>query len=484
MSSTAHKSKTISGLKWSGLNQVIKQGLNITIGIILARLLNPSDFGLLGMVTVFTGFIQLFNDFGFGAALIQKQDADDLDFNSVFWFNLITGIVFFVLLTISASFIANFYNKPQISLLVKLVAWVFIIQALGYVQFTRYRKELNFKSLFIIESLSMLFSGLVALIMAYRGFGVYSLISQVLVSSVVTLFCLWIFSTWKPRFQFSKLRIQSLLKFSMPLMGSTAMGYALGNVDKILIGRFLGAPSLGIYTRAYSLMVFPVGQISGVISQVMFPSFAQIQDDKERIKGIYLKLNNVISAITFPIMAGAFVFAEPFILLVLGEQWREMIPIFKILTFIGALQSVGTLVGNIFMALGEMKLYFKVNLFSGLIFVVASIIGVNFGLLGVTISLLLATLIVAIPQWLITGNLVALSIKKYLKAMQISTLIVVFLVALFSFVNWQFKISINWFNFLCSLFLFTATYMFMSYLLNQKLMENIGIKFQSKKWLI
>lgn len=411
-----HKQKTISGLKWSGINQAIKQTANITIGILLARLLQPSDFGLLGMVTVITGFIQLFNDFGFGAALIQKQDATEADYHSVFWFNLATGFTLFLILFLTSPFIGSFYTKPEVIPLVKAVSWIFIIQALSYVQYTLLKKELNFKAIFIIESVTMMCSGIIALFMAYNGFGVYSLVAQLLTAACINLVLLWFMSTWRPTFQFSTVSIKRLLTYSMPLMGSTALNYTLGNLDKLLIGRYLGAINLGIYTRAYSLMVFPVGQISGVISQVMFPSLAQIQDDKPRIRAIYLKMNTLISAITFPIMGAAFVFAEPFVLHVLGEQWRQMIPVFKILTLVGAIQSVATLVGNIFMALGAMKLYFKVNVFSGIIFIMGSVIGLQFGLMGVVIAFAIATLMVSIPQWFLTGKLIQLDLINYFKA--------------------------------------------------------------------
>ncbi len=422
----SHKEKTIKGLKWSGIGQVIKQVANIGIGIWLARLLSPVDFGMLGMITVFTGFIQLFNDFGFGAAVIQKERVDDTDLNSVFWFNLFTGISFFILLFFSGKWIAQFYQNAQLEAIVQWVAIIFILQALTYVQQTLFRKQLDFKTIFLVELISLFIGGATAITMAYNGFGVYSLIAQLLVNSLVSVIALWFFSAWRPAFEFSFKRVKALLGYSLPLMGSSALGYVLGNLDKLLIGKFLGNQSLGLYSRAYSLMVFPVGQISGVISQVMFPSLAQIQHDKPRIKEIYLKMNRVISFVTFPMMGLGFLLAEPFVLLVLGEQWREMIPIFKMFTIVGALQSVGTLIGNIYMALGEMKLYFKVNLYSGFVFILASIIGVQFGIYGVAIAYSIASFSIGIPQWIVTGKLINVSLLDYFKAwfMNIFTAIV------------------------------------------------------------
>ncbi len=468
-----HKQKTISSLKWSGINQIFKQSLNIGIGIMLARLLSPTEFGLLGMVTVITGFMQLFNDFGFGAALIHKSDANETDYNSVFWFNLFTGFIFSGLLIIGSTFIAAFYHNPDLKIIIISISFLFIIQAFSYVQYTLIKKALNFKVLFFAELSAIIISGCTALYLAYNHYGVYSLIVQTLLNSAILGIIIWINSQWMPKFKFSIVAIKQLLKYSVPLMGSNALGYLLGNVDKILIGRFLGTASLGLYSRAYSLMIFPVGQISGVISQVMFPSLALIQNDKEKIKTIYLKMNQVISFVTFPLMALAFVLAEPFVMVVLGPQWKEMIPIFKILTIVGALQSVGTLVGNIFMALGETKLYLKVNFFSGIILILASIIGLQFGIIGVSIALLIATISIALPQWYLTGTLINLDLKKYTTAfgkniLQVVILVAVFLTPIIFNIQLSYQIQLVIFPLMA-----ITIYAILSMIINKNLVENI-----------
>ncbi len=464
----SHKERTIKGLKWSGIGQAIKQVANIGIGIWLARLLSPVEFGLLGMITVFTGFMQLFNDFGFGAAVIQKEKVDDKDLNSVFWFNLFTGITFFLILFFSGKWIAIFYDNVQLEAIVQWVAIIFILQAFTYVQQTLFRKQLDFKTIFLVELMSLLAGGSTAIIMAYNGFGVYSLIAQLLVNSLVSVITLWFFSSWRPSFEFSFERIKAMLGYSLPLMGSSALGYVLGNLDKLLIGKFLGNQSLGLYSRAYSLMVFPVGQISGVISQVMFPSLAQIQHDKPRIKEIYLKMNRVISFVTFPMMGLAFLLAEPFVLLVLGEQWREMIPLFKIFTVVGALQSVGTLVGNIYMALGEMKLYFKVNLYSGIVFILASIIGVKFGITGVAIAYSLASVAVGIPQWIVTGKLINVSLLDYFKAWFMSFVLAIVPTALIGLLYFFFGVEMHFIEALFAIALFLILFVGINWFFNRK----------------
>lgn len=475
-----HKQKTISSLKWSGINQVLKQSMNIGFGIMLARLLSPAEFGLIGMVTVITGFMQLFNDFGFGSALIHKLDANELDYSSVFWFNLLTGFVFCSLLIISSPLIALFYKNSDLKIIIISVSFLFIIQAFSYVQYVILKKNLNFKGVFIAELIAITASGSIAIYMAYHHYGVYSLVAQTLLNSAILGVVIWVNSTWTPKFKYSMQSIKQLLKYSVPLMGSNALGYLLGNVDKILIGKYLGTLNLGIYTRAYSLMIFPVGQISGVISQVLFPSFALIQHDKEKIKSIYVKMNKTISFVTFPLMVMAFILAEPFILVVLGPQWKEMIPIFKILTIVGALQSVGTLVGNIFMALGEMKLYFKVNLFSGLVFILASLIGIQFGIIGVSIAFLVATILISVPQMHITGRLIDLKLKDYFNMFKTSSLQSFFLLIIFVLLS-QLNLNIpNKGQLMLFPILALFIYMLSNFLWNKKLIFEIVNNFKKQ----
>jgi O-antigen/teichoic acid export membrane protein len=478
--SNQHKLNTVKGLKWSSFGQVIKQGLNITIGIILSRLLSPNEFGLLGMITVVTGFMQLFTDFGFGAALIQKRNLDDKDLNSVFWFNLGLGLMLTIGLFLSGPMIARFYQSEIISELIRWVSFMFFIQSLSYVQLTIFKRELDFKTVFWIEFMGMLTSGFLAIWMSILGFGVYSLVAQLLMNQFVMVIGLWAFSNWKPSLQYSVHSIKSLLNYSLPLMGSSILGYFLGNLDKLLIGRFLGNQSLGIYTRAYSLMIFPVGQISGVISQVMFPSLAQIQDDRNRIKEIYLKMNRLISFITFPLMGLGFLLSEPFVLIILGEQWREMIPLFRIFTLVGALQSIGTLIGNIFMALGEMKIYFKLNLISGLVFILASLIGLQYGIKGVAIAYSIASLSLGLPQWYITGRLINLPLKQYLNSWKITAMISLLLVFSIHFLLSSFEIVLDIWKSTGITMIFLFLYLALQFLFNRKLYMELLYSIKSR----
>jgi O-antigen/teichoic acid export membrane protein len=388
-----HKKKTLGGLKWNIINQVIQQAISLGLNIILARLLSPEDFGLIGMILVFTGFLQVFKDFGLGSALIQRVKVTPLEVNTVFWTNVLVGFLLSLGLVLASEAIGVFYNNSNLKPLITVSALNFVIQAFNYVHNTLLKKELRFRKLFGVNFLSTLISGGVAVWMAYAGYGVWSIVVQMLLNTVINTIVLWSISTWRPLFEFSWIDLKNLMRFSLPLMGTQTIHYWNRNLDNLLVGKFLGEAALGAYTRAYALMLFPVRQISSMLSSVMFPSIALIQDDIARVAKLYIKSIRILSLINFPLMGCLFVVADQFVYTILGAQWYEAIPVIRILSTVGAMQSISTLNGNIFLGLGKTTLQLKLNLVLG-VFIMSSIaIGVFFGLEGVAYGYLFSTLI-------------------------------------------------------------------------------------------
>ncbi|MCR9289860.1 MAG: MOP flippase family protein [Bacteroidetes bacterium] len=407
-----HKKKTISSLKWNVMSQIITQGTTIVVGILLARLLGPKAFGLIGMITVFTGFLNVFKDFGLGSALIHKKVIDSKDTSTAFWANLILGVLLAVILFVGSSFIANFYGEDLLGKLTKVMSIMFIIQSLNYVQLSLFKKSLDFKKLFWVNTLAVVTSGGVAIILALMDYGVWSLIFQSILRALITAFVLWFLSNWRPSFVFSKERFNELMKFSLPLMGNQTFHYWTRNLDKLLIGKYLGMSDLGYYNRSYSLMLVPVKRVSSVISTVMFPSLSIIQDDKLRIKSIYLKMSRIIASVTFPIALIFFLSAEPFVYGILGNEWLEAIPIIKILAFLSAIQSINTLNGNIYLSQGATALQFKLKLFTTPIPILLIIGGLQFGINGVALAILCSSIITSWPNWFFAGRLINCSVKE------------------------------------------------------------------------
>ncbi len=406
---------TIRGIAWNVVSRTGRITIRFGIGIILARLLSPREFGLVAMVTVITNFANIFAELGFSAALIQKKDINPEHLSSVFWLNLGAGFFLMMLFMAGSPLVAIFYEEPVLIPLTMLISTNFLISALNIVQNTLLTKSLDFRTLSIVEISAVGISGTVAVIMAYTGFGVWSLAVQSVILSSVTAILLWKFSNWYPSFTFKWHAVQDLLGFSMNLFGTQLLNYWVRNIDYVLIGKFLGTNPLGVYNRAYDLMLFPLNNVSRVLSRVMFPSFSIIQEDKKRVKNIFLKVTRTIALVTFPLMLGLFVTVDVFVITLYGTKWVEMIPILRILCLVGLMQSIGTLNGNLYLSQGRADLQFRVSLVVKIIGITGIVIGLKWGIIGVAIGYAITSVINAYPAFYFAGRLVNLTYWELLK---------------------------------------------------------------------
>jgi len=407
--------RTINGIAWSVVSRVGRLALTFVIGVILARLLSPREFGLIAMVTVITSFASIFAELGFSAALVQKQDVTQVHLSSVFWLNLGAGLLLTLIFMAGAPLIAYFYKEPMLAPLTMLISTNFFISSLNIVQNTLLSKSLDFRTLSIVEITALLISGAVAIAMAATGYGVWSLAVQSVILSVVTAIMLWVQGKWRPNFLFRWTAVQDLLGFSLSLFGTKVLNYWVRNIDYLLIGRFLGTNPLGIYNKAYEVMLFPLTSVSRVLSRVMFPSFSIIQEDKSRVASLYLQMTRTIALVTFPMMLGLFVTVESFVLVIFGPQWAGMIPILRVLSLVGMTQSIGTLNGNLYLSQGRADLQFKVGLVLKTNAILGIVIGLQWGILGVAIGYAIASLINSYPSFYFAGRLVGLTYWQLLR---------------------------------------------------------------------
>lgn len=408
-------SKTLSGIKWSVVSQVGQQLLTFIVGVILVRMLSPEEFGLIAMIMVITGFATTFSGMGLSSALIHKQNTTQEHYSSIFWVNICVGLLFTFIFMILAPYVAKFYHQPLLIPLTMFISVTFLTGSLNIVQNTLLKKSLDFRIISIVKISSVGISGAVAITMAYLGFGVWSLAVQPVVHSMITAILLWKLSKWRPEFIFKWNAVKDLLGFSFHLMGTETYNYWTRNLDNLLIGRFLGSGHLGIYNRAYAIMLFPLANISRVIAEVMFPSLSIIQKDKEKVKKIFLRMTRTVALITFPMMVGLAVIVEPFVIGVFGEQWIEMIPILRIFCFLGMIQSIGTLNGSLYLSQGRADLQFKLSLILKPIVIIGIIVGLRWGIEGVAIGYAIASLICYYPSILIAGRLVGISYYEHCK---------------------------------------------------------------------
>lgn len=405
--------KTIGGVKWSGLSQLMRIGTQTITSIILARLLLPEDFGFLGMALVFVGLVAIFNDMGIGSAIVQKQDLNQKNLSSIFWFDLLIGVLAMLIIILAAPWIASFYGQNSLTSIISVMSISFLFTSLSMVQNSLLLKELKFKKLALLELTSTISASLLGISLAYLGYGVWSLVWQNISMTLIYASMAWITEHWIPEIYFSWKDIKPIIGFSSNLSGFNLLNYFARNADYLLIGKFLGATALGYYTLAYTMMLFPLSNISSVLSKVMFPALSQIQHDNSKFKLFYLKSTKYIAFVSFPMMLGLFAIVDEFVLIVYGTKWVPVIFLIKVLSIIGLMQSIGTTVGSIYLAKGRTNWMFRWGIFSSIIVVSAIFIGLQWGINGVAVCYALATLLLIYPSFAIPFKLIDLKFTDF-----------------------------------------------------------------------
>ena len=413
----------MGGLMWSAAARIGAQAVQFGITAVLARLLLPAEFGLVEMYAVFTGFAIVFVDLGLAAAIVQRKELEERHLSSAFWLNLAGGATVAGIIVALAPAIAAFYGQPRLLLLTTVAAANFVIGAPGIVQSALLKRDLKFKRLAVVEGAATAVSGAVGISAAVAGAGVWSLVLLTLSSTAVRSLVLWFSTAWRPRWLIDRAAVRDLWKFSGNLLGFMSINYWAANADNLLIGRFIGVGELGIYARAYNTMLLPLNQISGVTSSVMFPALSGIQDDRERVKGAYLRAVRLVALVAFPALVGLIVVARPFILTAYGPHWLSAVPLLRALCVAGLVQSSLMTSNWLYQSQGRTDWMFRWGMVLSVSTVVAFVVGVHWGALGVTIAYAAVTVASAYPGIAIPGRLidmtftdVALTIYKSLVA--------------------------------------------------------------------
>ncbi len=404
------RDNVIHGVAWTAVGKAASQASVFVVGILLARLLGPRDFGLIGMVNVVLGFASLFADLGLTPALVQRESLEERHRSSVFWVNLALGIALFGLTALFSGVISRFFNEPGLKPVLPAIAFTFVLAPISSVHLSMLSREMHFKRLAQIDILATVLSGATGVGMALAGFGVWSLVAQRLVSSVVSVTGQLVAYRWRPHFLCDRSALKELLGFSLNLLGFSLLNYWARHLDDLLIGRYMGARALGIYARAYETMMTPVREITGVLSRVMFPSLATIQNETERVKAVYLRALGLIALVTFPFMAVVGAAAEPLVLTLFGESWRPLIPVLRVVCAAGAFQSLGTTVGWIYQALGRTDVMLRYGAVASAAIAASIVVGVWMGsILSVAVSYtIMTTLILPYPQFAVPGSLIGM----------------------------------------------------------------------------
>ncbi len=427
--------KSYKAVKWNGISSLLNQIVTILLGIILMRLLPPKDFGLLGMVTVFTGFLNVLKDGGLGASLIYKKRLHKLDLSTVFWFNLFMGIFLFSLVYGMSGPMANYYEEDRLVLIVKVYALLFIIMSTTVVHQSLLIKHLEFKKKFISEILALVLSGIVGLVLAIYDFGVWSLIYMHIFRSTVHAMVLWYYLPFKPKFIFSLKVLKNHFGYSLPVFGTKSFNYWTRNADNLLVGKYLGSEALGFYSRAYFFVSFPVQRFTSTISTVLFPVMSQSNYQLEKIGSLFIRSIKSVALVTFPLMGLLFVAAEPFVLIIFGENWSPIILTLKIFCVLGMVESIIVLTTPVMYAIGATKINFILSISFGIVNIIVFYFGSQFSIETVAWLLLASTTIFSIIRIYFIENLTELKFIAIVSALGstfIITLISIFLVLIIS----------------------------------------------------
>jgi O-antigen/teichoic acid export membrane protein len=412
------KQRTVTGLLWSAGVNVGQQFLTFAVTAVLARLLVPADFGLVATVAVFTGFVSLFIDFGLGAALVQRTTLTERHRSSAFWMNLAVGLALTVLVAALAPALARFFDEPRLIDLTWVLSLNFIVASLGIVQSALLQRSMNFRRGAAIEIAAILVGGAVAIGMAVAGYGVWSLVAQLIATSAGRTTLLWATSEWRPHRIVDRDAMRELWRFSGNLAGFTAVNYWARSADNFLIGKFVGAAGLGIYSRAYNLMLLPITQISTVTARVMFPALSRIQQDTPRVKRAYLRAIGIIGLLGFPLTAGLFVVARPFVLTLYGAKWAGVVPVLQILCVAGLMQPVVVTVGWIYQSQGRTDWLMRWGLVTSVLIVSAFGIGIHWGVKGVAVAYAIINYALLYFAFTIPGKLIGMRFREVFLALR------------------------------------------------------------------
>lgn len=380
------KQNAISGMIWSAVQKYSTMIISFLSGIILARLLTPYDYGCIGMLSIFMVLADCFIDGGFGSALIQKKNPTNQDYSTIFFWNMIVALLVYTILYCSAPSIARFYDIPLLSDVLRVQALVLFIHAFSLVQSNQLRKKLNFKLISIVTVATSIISLTVTIFMAYKGFGVWALVANNLISASIPAVVYWFYIKWRPTWTFSWSSFKELFGFGFYMFLTNLINQFSSQIQGLLIGKVYDPTTMGYYSKAHSTEKLTATSISSVISQVSYPLYAKVQDDIQMLITLIKKLTMSISYVTVPLMCVLILIAKPLFLLLYSDRWLPCVPYFQVLCVAGIVNCLMAVNTQTIAAIGKSRVMFSATLIKrvlGIGFIVGGLFlfGMN-GLLG------------------------------------------------------------------------------------------------------
>lgn len=407
--------KVIKGVAWSTIQNWGSQVLLLITFLILARLLGPETFGLVSMANVFIHFVQALVSQGFSDALIQRKDLEEEHLDTAFWANLALGVLVFSGFLLSSNAIANSFQQAQLAPIIQCLSISVIINSFNATQQAILKRHLNFKSLAVRQLIGQMIGCFVSIVMAVQGFGVWSLVSQQLISSLTGTVLLWNLSDWRPGFKVSLKHFWELFYFGIHVVGISVMTFLNLRGDDLLIGYFLGPVALGYYTIAYKLLVTLTQLLVDTTRQVVLPTFAKLQDDVGRMRNTFYTATELVSFVSIPAFTGMAVLAPNLVFALFGEQWAASIPVMRLLAFVGLINTAFSFTGAISMALGQPGWNLGILFVETLVKLIAFAIAAPLGITAVAWGLLVATFSMTPVRLWVVYRFIEISAFNYIK---------------------------------------------------------------------
>lgn len=411
------KERTLQGISWAFATRVSGQVIQYGVSVVLARILFPADFGLVGMVGVFTGFAAVFIDFGIGSAIVQRQDVEEHQLRAAFVATLCVGVITSVLIAVGAPVIAAVYHRTELVSLTRVSSVGFFLSAVGVVPRAILMRGMQIKRLMLLDFAVVIASAACSVVLAVMGAGVWTVVASSLVTAAGQSLLPMVFGPWRVALTLQFAGLRPLMTMSLNLLGFNIVNYWSRNFDNLLIGRLLGETSLGLYARAYSLMLLPITQITGVLGNSMIPMLSRVQLDTARSKNLFLRALGMIGLVGFPMMFGLASVAGPFVQGLYGPKWIGLIPLLRLLAIVGAFQMLSNPTGWIFVSQGRTNLMFRWGLGAGAAIIVAIAIGAYAGsALSVAVAYFVVISLLVPPCLALAGGLIGASLREVFRA--------------------------------------------------------------------
>lgn len=427
------KSKFVNGVLWGIIEKFASLVTGFIITLVLARILTPSDYGLVNMIYIFTVLGTVLLDGGFGQAIIQRKNISDKDVSSVFYINLILSVIIYAILFVCAPLIANFYNQQSLINISRAVFLTIPINSFCVIQHCLLTKELKVKQLTYVSIISAVCSGIAGIIMAVNGLGVWALVTQSVSYQFVRAICLWIFSSWRPVLRFSSSFIKSIWSFSMNLLGVFTLASIFQNIYTIIIGKIYNVSDVGYYNQAFRMQTVATSAITSSIQRVAFPAFAAYQDNLANLKNAFRKVTVITMTVYFPIMMALIVVSKNLFEVLLTDKWLMSVPMFCLLCVAEAFYPLNNINSSVLKALGKGHKYFTLNLVNYSVITICIFLTYKFGILILLSGYAISALIRSITSMIICGKEICYSLTEQLKDLKdvfiiaILTCIVVFI---------------------------------------------------------